>query len=148
MNRIRFQRGRHHSAFTLVELMFVLVILGLLASVVTVSVNDYLVTGKQTTARAEIAQISNALELFYIENDRYPSNDDGLAALTERSTRHPNGILDGDLIDPWGNEYLYVYPGLNGVFDIVSHGANGQEGGEGADTDIVSWDLDGRSESS
>jgi general secretion pathway protein G len=136
----------HFPGFTLVELMVVIVILGLLASLVTVAVNDYLVTGKQAVAKTEIAQISNALQLFYTENNRYPSNDEGLAILAEASKNHPGGILQGDLLDPWGHGYVYVYPGLHGTFDILSYGANGQEGGEGADRDIVSWDLDSSAE--
>ena len=123
--------------------MVVVVILSVLATVVTVSVSDYLVKGKQTAARNEIAQIASALELFYLDNDRYPSNDEGLAKLKENSTAHPNGILQGDLLDPWNNAYAYVYPGLHGKFDVVSFGADGQEGGEGGDADIVSWDLAG-----
>ena len=121
--------------------MVVVVIIGLLASIVAVSVNDYLIKGKQTTARTEISQISNALQLFYTEYSRYPSNDEGLALLQQKTRDHPNGILRGDLFDPWGHEYVYVYPGLHGPFDVVSYGANGQEGGEGADADLVSWDL-------
>ncbi len=131
------------SGFTLVELMVVVVILGILATVVTVSVNDYLITGKQAAARNEIAQITNALELFYTESDRYPSNDEGLALLKQSTPRHPHGILQGDLLDPWGHEYAYVHPGVHGAFDLVSYGADGQEGGTGADTDLVSWDLAG-----
>jgi len=130
-------------AFTLVELMVVVVIIGLMATVVTVSVTDYLVTGKQTAARSEIAQISSALELFYLENDGYPSNDEGLALLKKASPAHPNGILQGDLLDPWGNEYVYVYPGVHGTFDLASYGADGAEAGIGANADIVSWDLAG-----
>ena len=130
------------SAFTLVEIMVVLVILGLLASIVTVSVNDYLVTGKQTTVRTEIAQISNALELYFTEQGRYPTNDEGLAVLKEKTKLHPHGILQGDLLDAWNNEYVYIYPGLHGTYDIISYGANGQEGGEGQDADIVSWETE------
>ncbi len=119
--------------------MVVVVILGILATIVTVSVNDYLIKGKQSAARAEIAQLSNSLQLFYTETDRYPDNDEGLALLTRPSPSHPHGILQGDLLDPWGHAYVYVYPGLHGPFDICSYGANGQEGGMGADTDICSW---------
>ena len=137
--------SRFRRSFTLVELMVVIVILGLLASLVTVAVNDYLVTGKQAVAKSEIAQISNALQLFYTEYNRYPTNDEGLGLLKEKTKTHPHGILQGDLLDPWGHEYVYVYPGLNGTFDVISYGANGQEGGEGADMDIVSWDLQGES---
>ncbi len=137
------QQHLRRRGFSLVELMVVVVILGLLATVVTVSVTDYLVKGKQTTARNEIALMKNALELYYMEANRYPSNDQGLALLKEKTPKHPNGILQGDLMDPWSNQYLYVYPGLHGTYDIVSLGADGQEGGEGADMDIVSWDLAG-----
>ena len=131
------------SGFTLVELMVVVVIVGIMATVVTVSVTDYLVTGKQNATRNEIAQIKSALELFYTEFDRYPTNDEGLAILVKPTSRHPNGILQGDLLDPWTNPYLYIYPGVHGTYDIVSYGANKVEGGTGADEDIKSWDLAG-----
>ncbi len=131
---------RCSAAFTLVELMVVVVILGILATIVTVSVNDYLVKGKQTAAKAEIARISEALNLFYLDHDRYPDNDEGLAALKKTTPQHPQGILQGDLLDPWGRPYVYVYPGVHGVFDLLSLGADGQEGGTGADTDVVSWE--------
>ena len=132
-------RSQRDSAFTLVELMVVVVILGILATVVTVSVTDYLVKGKQSAAKTEIAQISNSLQLFYTEFDRYPDNDEGLALLVKPSPGHQNGILKGDLRDPWGHPYVYVYPGLHGAFDLCSYGANGQEGGTNADTDLCSW---------
>ncbi|MBE7455107.1 MAG: type II secretion system major pseudopilin GspG [Planctomycetia bacterium] len=135
----RIQHSRRR-AFTLVELMVVVVILGILATIVTVSVNDYLVKGKQTAAKAEIARISEALNLFYLDHDRYPDNDEGLAALKQTTPQHPQGILQGDLLDPWGRLYVYVYPGVHGVFDLLSLGADGQEGGTGADTDVVSWE--------
>ena len=127
------------SAFTLVELMVVVVIIGVLATIVTVSVTDYLVKGKQSAARAEIAQISTALQLFFMESDRYPSTDEGLALLQQPKPDHPNGILQGDLLDPWGKAYIYVSPGLHGAFDLCSYGANGLDGGTGADADIRSW---------
>ena len=139
MNTMLRQNLRR-SAFTLVELMVVVVILGVLATVVTVSVTDYLVTGKQNATRSEIAQISNALQLFYTEFDHYPDNDEGLALLKKSSSSHPHGVLQGDLLDPWGSEYVYVYPGLHGAFDVCSFGANGREGGTGGDSDICNWD--------
>lgn len=141
----RHAAGTPHSdkAFTLVEVMVVIVLIGIMATVVTVSVSDYLVTGKQTASRNEIAQISNALELYYTEYGHYPSNEEGLAKLQEKSTEHPHGILQGDLLDPWNHLYAYVYPGIHGRYDIISYGADGQEGGEGADLDLVSWNLSG-----
>lgn len=123
--------------------MVVVVIIGIMATLVTIKVTDYLVTSKQNAARNEIAQIGNALELFYTESDRYPSNDEGLAVLTKPSSQHPSGLLQGDLLDPWGHAYVYVYPGVHKTYDLVSYGANGVEGGTGADTDIASWDLAG-----
>ena len=138
---IRHSRQR---AFTLVELMVVVVILGILATIVTISVQDYLVKGKQTAAQAEIARLTEALNLYYLENDRYPDNDEGLAALKKTTPQHPQGILQGDLLDPWGKPYVYVYPGLHAAFDVLSLGADGQEGGSGADTDIISWEGETR----
>ena len=129
--------------FTLVELMVVIVIIGVMATVVTVSVTDYLVTAKQNVAKSEIATISNALSLYFMQYDRYPSNDEGLAALKKNTPEHPNGILNNDLKDPWNNEYVYVYPGVHGAYDIVSYGADKQEGGTGANMDIASWELSG-----
>lgn len=130
-------------ALTLVELMVVVVILGILATTVTLSVRDHLVTGKQNAAKQELAQIGAALELFYMENDRYPSNEEGVAALLERTERHPDGLLrGGDLNDPWGHPYQYIYPGLHGTFDLVCYGADGLEGGDGANKDISSWEVE------
>ncbi len=138
---MRGRSGRSiRRAMTLVELMVVVVILGILATTVVISVRDYLVTGKQSAAKQEIAQLVSALELFYLENDRYPSSQEGLAILLERSEQHPDGIIrSGDLNDPWGNPYEYVQPGVHGSFDIVSYGADGLEGGSGGNVDITSW---------
>ena len=146
------QRGRHSwirnaslpgmRAFTLVELMVVVVIIGVLATVVTVSVTDYLVKGKQNAAKAEIAQISSALQLFYLDNDRFPDNDEGLEILRRKTPEHAQGLIQGDLLDPWGQPYVYVYPGVHGAFDLCSLGANRQEGGLGGDQDICGGGAD------
>ena len=88
-------------ALTLVELMVVVVILGILATTVTISVRDYLVSGKQNAARQELAQIVAALELFYLESDRYPTNEEGLRVLLERNEAHADGLLrGGDTTNP------------------------------------------------
>jgi general secretion pathway protein G len=123
--------------------MVVIVLLGILATTVTVSVRDYLVTGKQNAAKQEMAQIISALELFYLENDRYPTNEEGLAVLREHTDNHPDGLLrGGDLNDPWGHPYEYVYPGLHGSFDLVCYGADGLEGGRGGNADTNSWEME------
>ncbi len=126
--------------FTLVELMVVVVIVGVMATAVTLSVSDYLVTAKQNVARSEVATIKNALELYFMENDRYPSYDDGLEALRAKTPQHPNGMISNDLQDPWGNDYVYIFPGTRGPYDLLSYGADGQEGGVGAQADVTSWD--------
>ena len=133
-------------AFTLVELMVVVVIIGLLAGVVTFSVRSYLVASKQNLAKMEIAKICQALETYYTANDRHPSNEEGLAALTEPSRQFPDGLLNRVPKDPWGHGYQYNSPGRTGAFEVVCYGADGREGGEGADRDISSADLDEESQ--
>ena len=137
-------RQRGHSgqkAFSLVEVMIVLVILGLLASVVTLNVRSYLIRAKQSTARQEISVIVQGLSSFYAEYDRYPTNEEGLEVLTTPSEKIPEPLLDGKLTDPWDRPYQYNAPGANGPFEVISYGANEHEGGDGADADIRSDDL-------
>lgn len=127
---------------TLIEIMVVVVILGILATTVSISVRDYLVSGKRNAAKQELAQINSALELFYLENDRYPTAQEGLAILTAKTDKHPDGLLrGGDLNDPWGNPYEYIFPGVHGSFDLISFGGDGAEGGTGNDADITSWEA-------
>lgn len=128
----------NHRGFTLVELMVVVVIIGVMATVVTLQVSDYLVTAKQNVAKSEIATIKSALELYYMQYDHYPTTDEGLAILSKKTPERPNGIISNDLRDPWGHEYVYVYPGVHGPFEILCLGADGKEGGAGADADISS----------
>lgn len=139
----KFVRRMHIRGFTLVELMVVVVIVGMMATVVTISVSDYLVKAKQSVAKSDIATIKNALSLFYMEHDRYPTTDEGLAILKKKTAKNPNGIVQNELKDPWRHDYVYIFPGVHGSFDVVSFGADGQEGGEGADADITSWNLEG-----
>jgi general secretion pathway protein G len=140
MGETRKRRG-----FTLVELMVVVVIIGIMATTVTLQVSDYLSTAKQNVARSEIATIKNALELYFMQYDHYPSTDEGLRELTKPTPQRPNAILSSDLKDPWGHEYVYVFPGTHGPFEVMSLGADGQEGGVGPDADISSAQTQGGS---
>lgn len=137
-----FQRFRGEG-FSLVEIMVVLVIIGLLAGLVGVNVRGYLVKAKLNAATAEIATICDAIEAYYTEYDRYPSNEEGLVVLTEPSERLPEALLDREPLDPWGRSYVYNQPGREGPYEVLSLGADGREGGEAntADADVGSWDL-------
>lgn len=132
---------RNRYAFSLVEIMIVIVIIGLLAGVVTINVRSYLTKAKQNAARQEIATIVTALETYYSTYSRYPSNDDGLTALTKPSKKLPDALLKGLPIDPWGNSYQYVSPGSTSPFEVICYGADAREGGEGQDADISSDSL-------
>jgi general secretion pathway protein G len=130
--------SRRRRGFSLVEVMIVVVIIGLLASVVTVNVRSYLTRAKQSTARQEIAVTAQAVEAFYAAYSRYPTNDEGIAALTEPSEKLPDPPLTGQPIDPWSRPYQYNCPGAEAPYEVISYGADGREGGEGADADIRS----------
>ena len=133
------------TGFTLLELLVVLVILGLLASLVGPQVLKQVGSSKAKTAALQIEEFSTALDLFHLEVGRYPTSQEGLEALVERpaNVRFWNGpYLAKKVIrdDPWGNSYQYRAPGQNGPYDLYSYGADGREGGSGEDADIVSWE--------
>ena len=121
--------------------MVVIVIIGLLSGVVTLSVRSYVVRSRQNVARLEIARIRQALETFYGEYDRYPSSEEGIDVLTESTDAFPDGLLSSVPRDPWGNAYEYHSPGTNGPYLVICFGADHREGGTGADADITSDDL-------
>lgn len=136
------QRG-----FTLIEIMVVVVIIGVLAALVAPSILGRTDEARQTAARADINTLMTALKLYRTDNMRYPTAEQGLQALVVRPTTEPvptkwsrpyldNGKLPND---PWGNPYVYIYPGVYGEVDILSYGADGRPGGEGPDADIGSW---------
>jgi general secretion pathway protein G len=140
----RRQRRRGERGFTLVEILVVITIIGLIMSLVGPRVLNYLTESKAKAAKIQIESFSSALDLYFLDNGRYPSTSEGLRALVERpgSTMSWNGpYLKGALVpaDPWGNAYVYRSPGQHGTFDIVSHGSDGQEGGAGAAADLTSW---------
>jgi general secretion pathway protein G len=138
----KFARRR---AFSLVELMVVMIIIGLLSSLVAVQTRSYLIASKQNAARAEIATMVSAIESFYADQSRYPTNDEGIEILTQGTKSFPDGFLKKLPLDPWRNPYEYVSPGANSPFEIVCLGADGREGGEGGDADISSETLDAKS---
>jgi len=130
--------------FTLVELLVVLIILGLVASIAGPNVMKYLGTSKSKTAKLQIKEIESSVELFYLDTGRYPSSSTGLQELVrnEASLVGWNGPYFKQAnvpADPWGNPYVYKIPGDHGPFDLLSLGADNQPGGDGDDRDITSW---------
>ena len=137
-NRSCSRRARRRG-FTLLEMMFVFVLIGILATLVTVNVRYYLLKGKQNAARAEISSICTALETFFSATGHYPDNSEGLAVLTHTSEKQPEPLLKQLPIDPWGHPYQYNRPGRSAPYEVICFGADGRAGGEGRDADIGSW---------
>jgi general secretion pathway protein G len=125
-------------AYTLLEILVVITIIGLLAGLVSVRTRSYLVVSKQNAAKAEISKMVDALEAYYAVNNRYPTNEEGLAALAEKTPKFPDGLLSKVPTDPWGNAYVYNCPGRTSAYEIICYGADGREGGENENADIVS----------
>ena len=133
------QRG-----FTLIELMVVLVIIGVLAALIVPNVLDRADDARLTAARTDVNNIMQALKLYRLDNQRYPTTEQGLAALLAKPATGPvppnwRRYLDKLPTDPWGRPYQYLNPGLKGEVDVLSLGGDGQAGGEGLNADIGSW---------
>ena len=133
------QRG-----FTLIELMVVLVIIGVLAALIVPNVIERADDARVTAARTDINNLMQALKLYRLDNQRYPTAEQGLQALLTRPTAGPaapNWIPYVEKLpnDPWGHPYQYMNPGIKGEIDVLSLGADGQAGGEGKNADIGSW---------
>jgi len=139
----------HRPGFTLVEILVVVVILGILAGLIVPRIMGRPEEARQIKARMQIESLEAALKLFKLDNGFYPDTEQGLQALVEKPTtgRIParwreDGYLDKGQVpkDPWGNEFIYVSPGVhNKDFDLLSMGADGEEGGTGSDADITNW---------
>lgn len=138
--------SRRERGFTLIEIMVVVVIIGLLAAIVAPNLIGNIDRAAVTRARADIRTIDNALNLYRLDNFRYPSTDEGLQALVtnpgEASAPNWKQYLRSVPSDPWNNDYQYASPGRQGDYEVFTLGANGQEGGEGIDADIGTWNLD------
>lgn len=139
---------RHERGFTLIELMVVLVILGVLAALIAPKLMDRPDEARRIAAKQDIATLVQALKLYRLDNLRYPTTEQGLQALVTKPALppvpgnwKPGGYLEKLPHDPWGNEYLYLNPGRQGEFDVISLGADGRTGGEGNDADIGNWML-------
>lgn len=137
------------AGLSLVEVMVVVVIIGLLATIITINVLPMLGQANSSTAQTQISQLEQALETYRLRMGRYPSTDEGLDALVtppadaRLAARFPEGGFINNLpSDPWGNDFLYLYPGEHGRFDVWTLGADGREGGEGEDADIGNWNAE------
>ncbi|MDT4292289.1 type II secretion system major pseudopilin GspG [Methylomonas sp. MO1] len=136
---------RRHGGFTLLELLVVLGIIAMLAGIVGPQVMKHMGASKTKAARVQIEDLAASLDMYKLDEGRYPTAQQGLAALVERpaDAKRWNGpYLRKDKIpqDPWNQDYHYVFPGQHGKFDLFSYGADEKEGGEGEDQDINSWE--------
>ena len=137
--------------FTLIELLVVILILGLLAGIVGPKLFGHADEAKQTKARVQIENFSSALKMYKLDTGQLPTTEQGLEALVTQpqSGNIPKKWKKGGYLakkqipkDPWGNDYVYLYPGVHDDFDITSYGADGVPGGEDFNRDINSWEID------
>lgn len=135
----------NNGGFTLIEVMVVVVILGILASVVVQRVMDRPDEARVTKVKQDILALESALNLYRLDNHVYPGTDDGLEALVKKpanATKWKEGGYVARLpSDPWGTPYQYLSPGVRGPIDLYSLGADKQEGGDGINADIGNWEL-------
>jgi general secretion pathway protein G len=141
---VRRTARTRRAGFTLIEIMVVLVIIGVLAALIAPNVLDRAADARVTAARTDVNNLMQALKLYKLDNQRFPTTEQGLEALVRKPTAGPPApnwkpYLDKLPADPWGNAYGYLNPGVQGEIDVFSYGADGTAGGEGRDADIGSW---------
>lgn len=137
------------AGFTLIELIVVVFILSLLAAIVAPRIIGRTDDARIAEAKVQIRNFETALKLFKMDNGFFPDTQQGLEALIEKPAtgKIPQKFREGGYLeqkiplDPWGNAYVYLSPGLHGDVDIMSYGADGKEGGEGVNADIRSWEM-------
>jgi general secretion pathway protein G len=133
------------AGFTLLEIMVVVVIIGLLAAIVAPTFVNRIDDAAVARAKSDIRNIETSLNLFRLDNFKYPTTDAGLEALFrnpgEEAAPNWRQYLPQMPTDPWNHPYQYLQPGQHGEFDVFSYGADGREGGEGVNADIGNWDL-------
>src|SRR5215217_5443187 len=137
-------RRRVQAGFTLIELMVVLVIIGVLAALIVPNVLERADDARATAAKTDVNNLVQALRLYRLDNQRYPTAEQGLQALLTKPTTMPvppnwKPYLEKLPNDPWGRPYQYLNPGIKAEIDVMSFGADGQPGGEGKDADVGSW---------
>ncbi|MEN9559939.1 MAG: hypothetical protein RLZZ502_1150 [Pseudomonadota bacterium] len=137
---------RTQAGFTLIEVMVVMLILGILAALIVPNVLGRSDDAKVMAAQQDVATLSQALKLYRLDNNHYPSQTQGLQALLSKPSGEPvpgnwkpGGYIERLPKDPWGNAYQYSQPGLKGEFDLFSFGADGKAGGEGNNKDVGNW---------
>lgn len=138
------RKAKQQRGFTLIELMVVLAIIGILAALVVPNVLGRADDARITAARTDVGNLSQALKLYKLDNQRFPTAEQGLQALVVRPSTEPvpsnwKSYLDKLPADPWGRPYQYLNPGLKGEVDVMSWGADGKSGGDGINADIGSW---------
>lgn len=141
------KKAQRRRGFTLIEIMVVVVIIGMLSALVGPRLIGQSDAARVKTTRTQIAQLEQVLGLYHLDNGFYPTTAQGLEALVAKPTMPPEplnykkgGYMKKVPTDAWGRPFVYEYPGEHGDFDILSYGADGQEGGDDTAGDITNWD--------
>jgi general secretion pathway protein G len=140
------KRARHDAGFTLIEIMVVIAIIGILATLIVPKIMGRPDEARATAAKHDVGTLVQAFKLYRLDIGRYPTTEQGVRALVEKPSSEPvpqnwkaGGYLDSIPKDPWGNPYQYTNPGTRNEIDVYSFGADGKPGGTGSDADIGNW---------